>query len=68
MPKARGESAHTLQADETLEDLAWRAYGDVAQWRRIAAANGIDDPSQVKPGQTLRIPPVEEEGDPQGSS
>lgn len=46
----------TVQRGQTLSLLAYRAYGDPDQWRRIADANGLDNPRIVPPGTTLRIP------------
>jgi hypothetical protein len=44
------------QGGDSLQSLAQQHYGDPGQWRRIADANGIDDPSAVPPGSTLVIP------------
>ena len=41
---------------ETLAQLAGEAYGDPRLWRVIAAANDIDRPRFILPGQTLRLP------------
>jgi nucleoid-associated protein YgaU len=38
--------------------IAAREYEDPAEWRRIADANGIDDPLQLEPGRRLMIPPI----------
>ena len=38
--------------------IAFREYDDPAQWRRIAEANGIDDPLALQPGRRLLIPPI----------
>jgi nucleoid-associated protein YgaU len=48
----------TLKAGETLALLAHEEYDDPAQWRRIADANGIIDPKDVKPGTVLTLPPI----------
>jgi Contractile injection system tube protein/LysM domain len=44
---------------ETLSGLAGNVFGDPSQWREIAAANNIDDPLAIPPGQPLVIPPME---------
>jgi nucleoid-associated protein YgaU len=44
---------------ETLSGLAGNVMGDPSQWREIAAANNIDDPLAIPPGQPLVIPPME---------
>jgi len=49
---------HAVQRGETLQSIAAREYDDPAEWRRIADANGIDDPLQLQPGQRLMIPPI----------
>ena len=33
-------------------------YEDPGEWRRIADANGIDDPFRLEPGKKLIIPPI----------
>lgn len=55
------QSADHTKADvvgegDTITAIAWRAYGDPGDWRRIADANGIEDPLSVPPGSILRIP------------
>jgi len=42
---------------DSLAMMAYREYGDAAQWRRIAEANGIDDPFDIAPGTELALPP-----------
>ncbi len=48
----------TLKQGETLALLAHEEYDDPAEWRRIADANGINDPKDVKPGTVLTLPPI----------
>lgn len=48
----------TLKQGETLALLAHEEYDDPAEWRRIADANGIHDPKDVKPGTVLTLPPI----------
>lgn len=48
----------TLKHGETLALLAHEEYDDPAEWRRIADANGISDPRDVKPGTVLLLPPI----------
>lgn len=47
---------------ERLEDIAFLYYGDPSDWRLIAEANDIVDPSGVPPGTVLRIPPAARSG------
>jgi nucleoid-associated protein YgaU len=51
---------HRLVAGETLASLAYAEYGDPAQWRPLAAYNGIDDPMRIRAGSTLMVPSPEE--------
>lgn len=48
----------TLKMGETLALIAHEEYDDAGEWRRIADANGIDDPKDVKPGTVLTLPPI----------
>jgi LysM repeat protein len=47
---------HRIQPGETLDRISARYYGDSTQWRRLAAANGIEDPLALRPGALLDIP------------
>lgn len=44
---------------ERLWSIAAREYGDPNEWPRIAEANDLDDPRDVRPGDWLLIPPME---------
>ena len=48
----------TVKQGETLALIAHEEYDDAAEWRRIADANGIDDPKSVRPGTVLTLPPI----------
>ena len=48
----------TLKQGETLALIAHEEYDDPGEWRRIADANGIMDPKDVKPGTVLTLPPI----------
>lgn len=48
--------AHAVVEGETLSSIAYAAYGDPTAWRRIAEANGIDDPLALGAGTILRVP------------
>ncbi len=41
---------------DSLQSVAHQAYGDPTLWRRIAEANGIDDPLSLPRGTVLSIP------------
>ena len=47
---------YVAKIGDTLAGIAASVYGDPGQWRRIASANGIDDPRAVAPGQQFQIP------------
>jgi nucleoid-associated protein YgaU len=47
---------HRLVSGDCLELLAHREYGDPTAWRVIAEANGIDDPTRLRPGTELLLP------------
>ncbi len=49
---------HAVRRGETLQSIAAKEYEDSGEWRRIADANGIDDPFQLQPGLQLIIPPI----------
>ena len=58
-PTTRGVDAirtHIVRDGDSLQSLAFDAYGDAAQWRAIAEANGIDDPLALRRGSSLSIP------------
>jgi nucleoid-associated protein YgaU len=44
---------------ERLWFIAAREYDDANEWTRIAAANDLDDPREIKPGDWLLVPPIE---------
>jgi nucleoid-associated protein YgaU len=46
----------TVRRGQTLASIAAEEYLDPANWRDIAAANGIDDPLALAPGTTLLLP------------
>ena len=41
---------------DSIQSVAHTAYGDATLWRRIAEANGIDDPMSLPRGTVLSIP------------
>jgi hypothetical protein len=44
---------------EQLWSIAAREYNDPKEWVRIAAGNDFDDPREIKPGDWLSLPPIE---------
>ncbi len=49
---------HLVEAGDTLNRIAERAYGDARQWRPIADHNRLSDPLDLTPGLVLEIPPI----------
>jgi hypothetical protein len=47
-----------VRRGETLTSIATEEYNDPALWRVIAAANRLDNPRQITPGQRLTVPPL----------
>lgn len=58
--KASPDTAHVhlVGRGDSLQSIANNEYDNPAEWRRIAEANGIDDPMALTPGQRLLIPPI----------
>jgi hypothetical protein len=52
----RPSRVHRVQPGETLDRISARYYGDATQWRRLAVANGVQDPLALRPGVLLDIP------------
>ncbi len=58
-PTTRGVAGlrtHVVRDGDSIQSVAHSAYGDATQWRRIAEANGIDDPMSLSRGTVLSIP------------
>jgi LysM repeat protein len=49
-------AGHTVVSGESLASISSREYGKPSQWRLLAAANRIDDPLRVRPGDRLAVP------------
>ena len=44
---------------DSLWSIAAREYDDPNEWIRIAIANDLDDPREIRAGDWLRLPPIE---------
>lgn len=57
---------YTVEAGDSLSRIAKRHYGKSSKWRAIFEANRdqIDDPDLIHPGQVLRLPAIDPDGDP----
>lgn len=51
-----GVRSYTVRDGDSVQSIAYAAYGDPTRWRLIADANGIDDPIHLRRGQILAIP------------
>ena len=60
----RGPRRHEVRPRETLQDIAQEYYGDRGLWKRIADANGIQDPKRLRAGSVIVIPPVRSNASP----
>jgi LysM repeat protein len=49
---------HLVSRGDSLQGIAAKEYDAPGEWRRIAQANGIDDPLNLEPGRRLLIPPI----------
>ena len=52
----RPHRVHRVQPGETLDRISAQYYGDSTQWRRLANANGLEDPLALRPGTVLSVP------------
>lgn len=50
---------HVVQAQDRLDLIAAKVYGDATQWRLIARANRLEHPERLREGRRLIIPPLE---------
>lgn len=50
--------ARTISDGDRLYSFAYAEYGDCSEWRRIAEANGIDNPRRLESGVDIIIPPI----------
>jgi hypothetical protein len=58
-PTSRAAGARRVRVVQTGDTIDWIAadeLGDPTAWRILAAANGLDDPRRLRPGQRLFIP------------
>jgi Contractile injection system tube protein/LysM domain len=55
-----GVRSHVIRDGDSLQSIAYAAYGDATRWRVIAEANGIDDPVRLRRGTILAIPRLSE--------
>lgn len=56
--RSLARKVRTVLEGETLDWIAYQEYGSASAWRHIAEANNLDDPSDVRAGQVLRLVPM----------
>jgi hypothetical protein len=66
MDRPRRQSAdktkrRQISASDTVWTIADREYGDVRGGRQSADASDVDDPRDLRPGDWVKVPPVEDE-------
>jgi nucleoid-associated protein YgaU len=54
---AAGSQTYTVKPGDTLRGIAQKFYGDSSLATVIEQANNITDPSQLRSGETITIPP-----------
>ena len=61
-PEAR---SYTVGKGDTLSHIAKAHYGRASKWHAIFEANRdvLDDPDRIQPGQVLKIPAIDIDGD-----
>jgi nucleoid-associated protein YgaU len=60
-PTSRSEVRRTwvVEKGQRIEWIAHRAYGTTSAWRHLAEVNGLLNPAVLRPGQILKIVPLE---------
>lgn len=48
-----------VREGERLDWIAYQEYGKAANWRHIAEVNGLENPLSLRPGQVLKLTPLE---------
>jgi nucleoid-associated protein YgaU len=59
------QRTYTIGKGDTLSAISQRFYGKAKFWRQIFEANAdtIDNPDRIFPGQTIRLPAIDVDGD-----
>ncbi len=60
-----GAQTYTIEKGDTLSAVSKRFYGKAKFWRQIFEANRdtIEDPDRIFPGQTIKLPAIDVDGD-----
>lgn len=59
-----GERTYTVVAGDNPSRISMKVYGVASKWDVIMQANGIADPTKLKVGMVLKIPPADTAGQP----
>lgn len=51
---------YTIRDGDNLSNIAHRIYGDASKWRKLAEANGIENPRSLVVGTPIVLPPRSE--------
>lgn len=59
------ERTYTIEKGDTLSAVSQRFYGKAKFWRQIFEANQdtLDNPDRIFPGQVIRLPAIDVDGD-----
>jgi len=52
----QGDQMYVVKPGDNLSKISRHFYGDANQYLKIARANNLDNPDQIKTGQQLKIP------------
>ena len=52
----QGDQMYVVKPGDNLSKISRHFYGDANQYTKIAQANNLDNPDQIKTGQQLKIP------------
>lgn len=60
-----GEQSYTVEKGDNLSMISKRFYGKSKYWKQIFEANKdtIENPDLIYPGQTIRLPAIDTDGD-----
>jgi nucleoid-associated protein YgaU len=61
----RAQQTYTVEKGDNLSSISKRFYGKSKYWRQIFDANRdtIENPDLIYPGQTIRLPAIDTDGD-----
>lgn len=56
--RSQARKIWVVQEGQRLDWIAYQEYGDSTQWRHIAETNNLDDPTDLRSGQILKLTPL----------